>query len=95
MNQYFIDNRLQNNKKKTKVMLITQNKEIKKEYITLDKKQIKHQEQLKVLGTIFNENLNWNDQIRGKKGMLYQLKQRATLKKSRHIINPALAPSTI
>ena len=58
MNQYYIDNQLKMNVKKTMVMIITDKQEEKDNTIIVDGNIIKHEKKIKILGTMFNEKLN-------------------------------------
>ena len=65
------------NIKKTLVMILTEDKEEKEQYITINGSNIKHNKKIKILGTIINENLNWNDHINeGSGSLISQFKQR-------------------
>ena len=77
MNMYYINNRLQINVIKTKVMIITDIREEIEDYITIDGNKIEHVKSIKVLGTTFNEKLNWNDHLNiGKDSLVSQMKKR-------------------
>ena len=68
MNTYYTNNRLKNNVKKTKILIISNDEEIKKREETILNIKLKSTGQIKILGTIFQDSLKWNIQIReGKK----------------------------
>ena len=77
MNQYYINNQLKMNMKKTMVMIFTNKLEEKEKYITIDGNIIKHDKKIKILGIMFNEDLKWNCHINeGSQSLISQLKQR-------------------
>ena len=77
MNQYYTNNLLINNLDKTKIMLITNSKDAKDKSIKLENKNITHSKTIKILGTTFNESLNWDNHLEvGNKSLITQLKQR-------------------
>ena len=76
MNTFFNDNKLKNNLDKTKIMILSKNNELKKGSITLDGKIISHSTSLVILGTRFNQNLEWSDHMKGSNGLITQLKRR-------------------
>ena len=55
MNSYFCNNKLKNNVTKTKIMLITNDKDLKTKTIVVEDKFIGHSNQIKILSTTFNE----------------------------------------
>ena len=56
---------------------MTNNKEDKERTITIDDNKIKHQDKIKILGTIINSNLKWDSHINeGNTSLMAQLKQR-------------------
>ena len=77
MNQYYINNKLQLNVMKTNVMIVSKNKEEKKNEIEIDGNVIKHSKVIKILGTKINDSLDWNTHINvGRDSLIAQLKQR-------------------
>ena len=77
MNKYYRNNKLQMNVSKTCVMLISNDEILKEENIIIEGNQIKHGRTLKILGTVLNENLDWNSHINeGQNSLLAQLKKR-------------------
>ena len=88
MENYMKSNKLCLNKDKTKVMILTKNDNLKKNFkMVVQEKTITHQKNLKILGNIFNENLDWNDHVN--KEVLPSLRNRArSLKLVNKYINP-------
>ena len=77
MNDYYINNMLQMNIKKTLVMIITNNIEETNKQMEINGNIIKHNKYIKILGTTINEKLNWNTHINeGRGSLISQLKQR-------------------
>ena len=77
MNNYYTNNRLQMNVKKTNVMVISNDKIDLENSIEVNGNNIKHVNIIKVLGNTFNCNLNWNSHINeGRGSLVFQLKQR-------------------
>ena len=77
INNYFKNNYLINNIDKTQIMLIMKNQALKEINIKLNDTSISHSKKVKVLGTTFNENLNWKDHLEiGNNCLITQLKQR-------------------
>ena len=60
MNNYYLNNRLQMNIKKTLVMIISNMKEEHEEQLIIYGNVIKHNNMIKILGITFNDQLNWN-----------------------------------
>ena len=79
MNQYFTSNRLKNNITKTKIMIVSEDKNVKLENICIDNVVIKNSNSLKILGTTYNDKLNWNNNFFGKEDFYSQLKKRKVL----------------
>ena len=73
-------NKLALNQDKTLIMLVTKNKDLRKNFqIELGGKRITHQKNVKILGNIFSEDLSWDNMIQ--KELIPSLKNRArTLK---------------
>ena len=67
MNTYYTNNRLKNNVKKTKILIISNDEEIKKREETILNIKLKSTGQIKILGTIFQDSLKWNIQIKRRK----------------------------
>ena len=83
MEQYYTNNQLIINVKKTIVMIISNNKELKQKEITINGNTIRNNNEITILGTKLNNNLNWNTHFReGNKALLLNLKRRATMIKS-------------
>ena len=62
---------------KTMVMIITKKKEDTENSIIIDGNIIKHSQTIKILGTIFEENMKWEKHInQGQFPLIAQLKQR-------------------
>ena len=62
--EYTLANKLQLNRDKTKICIITNNKEIRNNFeVTLDNKVVKHSKTVKVLGNIIAENLSWEPHV--------------------------------
>ena len=57
LNNYFKNNKLINNIKKTKIMIISKNKKIQNKIINIEGKEIGHSSSIKILGTIFNDTI--------------------------------------
>ena len=77
MNQYYTNKRLQNNIKKTNVMIITDDKNIEKQNLKFQGLTLENKTEIKILGTIFNNKLNWNTHINeGRMSLIAQLKRR-------------------
>ena len=58
-------NQLQLNAKKTRVMVISKNQNLKNDFqVTLNQKTVCHSPQIKILGNIFNDTLTWDIHIR-------------------------------
>ena len=74
-------------------MIITNKQKIKEEKIILNNKIIGHSKTIKVLGTVFNEHLNWKDHLEsGQNNLITQLKQRksAIMKLAKNVSNKFL-----
>ena len=77
MNTYYINIFLQMNVKKTNVMLITNIKEELEGNVTIDGNLVENSDNIKILGIVFNNKLNWNNHIlNGSSSLINQLKQR-------------------
>ena len=65
MEEYTKGNQLALNSEKTKIILFTKDKEYKDNFsITLNNKEVKHQNEALILGNIFSENLTWESHIK-------------------------------
>ena len=64
MRQYFNNNKLVMNIEKTSITIFSNKNDIKKQKIYIEGNEICHSKTTKVLGTLFNENLDWNDQMK-------------------------------
>ena len=64
LNSYYTNNRLMNNINKTNIMIITKQNNINNGSINIDDKIIKHVPRVKILGTTFNDCLDWSDHVR-------------------------------
>ena len=52
------------NQDKTQILIVSKNKELKKNFeVVLDGKTIKHSQAVKILGTILDKNLSWEQNI--------------------------------
>ena len=93
MNQYYTNNSLKNNIKKTKIIIITNDKEIRERIVQIDDIILKHTGSLKILGTTVSEDLKWNMHLRtGKNSLLKQLKIRAaSIRNIRNKVNVKFA----
>ena len=64
LENYTNSNKLALNPEKTKVMIITKNKNIQEKFeVTIHQKQVKHQNHLTILGNIFTPDLKWDKHI--------------------------------
>ena len=81
MRQYFNNNKLVMNIEKTSITIFSNKNDIKKQKIYIEGNEICHSKTTKVLGTLFNEDLNWNDQM---KILITKLRQRSSMIK-KHI----------
>ena len=71
MNQYYTNNSLMNNIKKTKILIITENKEIKEMEMKIENILLKHTGTIKILGTVISDDLKWNVHLRtGKESLI-------------------------
>lgn len=85
MNSYYINNQLQNNIKKTLVMIVSNDKEKLKGVIEINDNKIENKEEITILGTVISNKLNWNSHInKGQMSLVSQLKRRYNLLK--HIV---------
>ena len=83
MNEYYTNNQLQMNVIKTTVMIITEDKEELEKSIVVNNNKIENSVKIKILGTVLNNKLNWNDHLNSGQGsLLNQLKQRLNSLKS-------------
>ena len=77
MNDYYTNNRLQMNMKKTNVMIISNFKEDLNDSITINGSTIRNLDKIIILGIAINSKLEWNSHIlEGRSSLLFQLKQR-------------------
>ena len=89
MIKYFKDNGLVINVGKTQVMIISKNKDIKKQSVTINKMEIKNSDSIKILGTYLHSSLNFNfNFLEVKNNILTQLKRRENaIKNIRRYVN--------
>ena len=64
MTEYYNSNKLCVNIDKTKVMIINGNNEVMNKKIKINNQVIENNKTLKVLGTTFNNKLNWDNTIK-------------------------------
>ena len=72
VNNYYNDNKLINNKAKTKIMILTNNNKVKTDKINVNNTQIVNSSSIKILGTVFNDQLDWSTHLKHKKTPNYQ-----------------------
>ena len=86
--EYTSANRLALSKDKTQIMLISKDKNLKQNFkINLSGKEVKHRNNVKILGNMLDENLSWEGQL--KKILIPSLSNRIrTLKAINKFLNP-------
>ena len=89
METYYTSNKLKINTEKTKILIMTKGGKSVDGQIVMNKEIVKNVRTIKVLGTIFNQNLNWHDNLlEGTNSLLKQIRRRATsIKRLRFYIN--------
>ena len=77
LNSYYTNNELKNNIKKSSIMFITDDPYLKSQEIKVIGTSLYHKTNLKLLGTVFSDNMKWNKHIRiGNDSLLARLKKR-------------------
>ena len=89
---YHQNNLLAFNHEKTIFMVNSRSKKYRNKFITFNNKKIEHSDKIKILGTVYNENLNFNNHIdkgmKKKKSLIIRLKQKLNLiKKIKYWLN--------
>ena len=78
MIKYYKNNKLAINIKKTQIMIVSDNREVKNGTIDVKNIKIKNKEEIKILGTMFHNSLKWNHHLNeGSYSRIYQLRKRA------------------
>ena len=73
---------------KTKIMIFTNDTKIKEKNIKIGKAEIGHTKIIKILGTKFNDQLNWQDHIDiGTNSLISQLKQKNAIKRIEQFVD--------
>ena len=83
VNQYYISNDLVMNIDKTSVMIISHDEVIKSQFITIDNNKIENRRTIKILGTVFNNKLDWSDHFcSGSQSLIPSMKRRCSMIKN-------------
>ena len=78
MENYYNANKLKINTSKTQIMILGKNNFTVNGSLELDGKTVSYQHNIKILGTLFSQSGNWNDNfVAGSNSLLTQLKRRA------------------
>ena len=80
MKKYYKTNRLAINIDKTKVLIVTKGKQLINSETIINNNIIKNVTSLKILGTILNNNLDWNDHyMKGTNALIPNIKRRISI----------------
>ena len=72
INNYYTNNKLLNNVSKSNIMFITKNNNLKKLNISINNINFKHTNNIKILGTTINDNLDWSSHLENGKDSLFK-----------------------